>query len=166
MSKLTHKSFTALLDTINKGTTERRSQIQDALEFAAYCAQADRNADPAIRLFAVVGRETNRQNMATWLEQNAPIGFKDEVPFFHEKKWKGFEGLLSEFEECLALAPKWWTLKTKGAAVKDTIDVLELIRNLIKSAEGKAKKGIKVEHAEMLVELAAIANNAQYAKPE
>ena len=28
------------------------------------------------------------------------------------------------------------------------------------------KKGIKVEHAEVLVDLAAIANNAQYAKSE
>lgn len=162
MSKLTHKSFTALLDTINKGTTERRSQIQDALEFAAYCAQADRNADPAIRLFAVVGRETNRQNMATWLEQNAPIGFKDGVPFFHEKKWKMIDRTLVEFEQDVADATPWYMLKTSASEIKDTVDVLDLIRHLVKSAEGKAKKGVKVLHAETLAELSAIANRAEY----
>ena len=163
MSKLTHKSFTDLIGKINQSTSERRTMIQDALEFAAYCAFADRNADPAIRLFAVVGRETNRQNMAAWLEQNAPIGFKDGVPFFHEKKWKSFGGLLSEFEQCVAQATPWYMLKTKESEVKDTIDVLELIRHLVKSAESKGKKGITVKHSDVLTELSAIANRAEYA---
>lgn len=163
MSKLTHKTFTALLSAINKGTTERRQQIQDALEFAAYCAQADRNADPAIRLFAVVGRETNRQNMATWLSDYAPIGFKDGVPFFHEKKWKMWTGTLAEFEAEVTNAPRWYTLKTPAAEIKDTVDVAELLRHLVKKCEGQIRKGgKKVEHAELLAQVSALVNNATY----
>ena len=162
MSKLTHKSFTDLIGKINQSTSERRAMIQDALEFAAYCAFADRNADPAIRLFAVVGRETNRQNMATWLAQNAPIGFKDGVPFFHEKKWKMIDRTLVEFEQDVADATPWYMLKTSASEVKDTVDVLDLIRHLVKSAESKAKKGVNVLHGDVLAELSAIANRVEY----
>ena len=163
MSKLTHKTFTALLHDINKGTTERRAQIQDALEFAAYCAQADRNADPAIRLFAVVGRETNRQNMATWLSDYAPIGFKDGVPFFHEKKWKLWTGTVAEFETEIASAIRWWNIRTPASEVKDTVDVAELLRQLVKKCERNVTKGDKkVEHAELLAEVSALLNNHQY----
>lgn len=164
MSKLTHASFGDLIDKINKSTSERRSMIQDALEFAAYCAFADRNADPAIRLFAVVGRETNRQNMATWLAQNAPIGFKDGAPFFHEKKYKMIDRTKVEFEQDVADATPWYMLKTGASEINDTVDVLELIRHLVKKVEGQVKKGSKknVHHADLLIELAAIANRAEF----
>lgn len=162
---LTHKSFTKVIDDINKGTTERRGQIHEALMFCAYCARADRNADPAIRLFAVVGRETNRQNMAQWLSQNAPIGFKDGVPFFHEKKAKLYDDQsLVEFEASIQNATKWYMLKNETSEVKDTLDILELIRNAVKKGENAVKKGEKkIEHAELLAEVAALLNNKQYA---
>lgn len=167
MSKLTAASFSSLIDKINKSTSDRRQDIQAALEFAAYCAQADRNADPAIRLFAVVGRETNRQNMAKWLSELAPIGFKDGTPFFHEKKWKGWTGTLVEFEQGLFDAVPWYLLKTAASEIPDTVDVLEQLRHFLKKLERDVAKEVNgakrtVKHEELLAQVAALANSTEY----
>jgi hypothetical protein len=53
-------------------------------------------------------------------------------------------------------------LKTSASEVKDTVDVLDLIRHLVKSAESKAKKGVNVLHGDVLAELSAIANRVEY----
>jgi hypothetical protein len=164
MSIVTKSAFSELVSKINSSTTERRAMIQQALAYAAYYSVKDRNADPALRLFAVVGRETNRQNMADWLSEYGAIGFKDGVPFFHEKKWKDLSAsTLMQVEEEINNAPGWWAKRSATSEIKDTVDVLELIRAAIKRGESAIKKGDKkVLHTELLAQVAALLNDKQY----
>ena len=166
---ITEKQFTNLLSDINKGTSIRREQLQCALRHAAFHAAVHRNADPSLRLFAVVGKETNVKGMAKWLELNAPIGFRDGVAFYHEKKWKTIYATLTgvEVERELMKAIPFWRHKDKSTDIEDTpIDYLELVRAIIKKAETNAKKveGKKAEkHRELIDQLATLCNNTQYA---
>lgn len=166
MAVITDKQFTDLVDRINTSTTERREMIQKALAYAAYYSIKDRNADPALRLFAVVGRETNRQNMADWLSEHGAIGFKDNAPFFHEKKWKDHNGnfhSMVELEAALKVAPQWWAKRSHTSEIKDTVDVLELIRAIVKKCDKVKEKGVQtLKHADLITQLSAIANATEY----
>ena len=179
MPIVTEKQYTVLLSEINTGTTLRREQLQSALDFCAYHSGVHKNADPAIRLFAVVGRETNVKSMARWLEANAPIGFKDGVAFFHEKKWKmDFkEATACEIESEIKGALPFWRVKSSEDAIKDTpMDAAELLRAVLTSIANQAKvnamsddkrgkrKVKPILHAELADKVAALINDAQYAK--
>ena len=83
---LNNTQFADLIGKINKSTSERRSDIQEALVFAACIAQRDRNVDPVIRLFAVIGNETNRKAIAHWLSANAPVFFKEDMAELSDKR--------------------------------------------------------------------------------
>lgn len=176
MTIITDKQFTALIADINTGTTTRREQLDTALRFAAFHAAVHRNSDPALRLFAVVGRESNLRGMARWLSTNAPIAFKDEVPFFHEKMWK------LNYKECSALeiereiqgALPFWRVKAKDEAVEDTppMDVMEELRAVLAKVANQVKANAKpdgkrakreVKHLELVDQVAAILNNKTYA---
>lgn len=175
MSKLTEKQYTDLLDKINKGTTDRRADLDAALRFAAFHAAAHKNSDPAIRLFMVVGRETNLRGMARWLEANSPIGFKEGVPFFHEKKWKMDYRAMSalEIEQAVYEVLPFWRVKAKEDAIPDTppLDVMEELRALLTKVANQVKANAKpdskrtkreVKHLELVDEVAAILNDKQY----
>ena len=175
---ITTGQYTELLSKINEDTSTRRARLQCALRHAAYHAALHRNADPAIRLFAVVGRETNVRGMAKWLEANAPIAFKEGVAFFHEKKWKTNYATATGVEiECeLMEALPFWRVKDAATEIQDTqLDVLDELRAVLTrisnqakvnamTADKRGKRKVKtILHGEIADQVAAILNQAQYA---
>ena len=65
------------------------------------------------------------------------------------------------------MANPWWNLAKKAKEVSSTLDVLDSLRSFLKRMEKEAAKEIDgkkitVEHAELLTQLAAIANDKQY----
>ena len=175
---ITEKQYSELLREINKDTSTRRAKLQCALRHAAFHAALHRNADPAIRLFAVVGRETNLRGMAKWMEANAPIAFRDGVAFFHEKKWKTNYASATgvEIEAELMEALPFWRVKDATAEIQDTkLDVLDELRAVLAkisnqakvnamTADKRGKRKVKeILHGEIADQVAAILNQAQYA---
>ena len=137
---LTTANFTDLIGKINKGTTERRNDIQEALIFAACIAQRDRNTDPVIRLFAVIGNETNRKAISHWLSINAPIYFKDEMPKLADRKQREYDGTMEELEAWLRKQPEWFKHATKTNVADNVWDSNEFAESIAKYLEKAAKK--------------------------
>lgn len=144
-----------------------------AAEFAFSDAQ---NVEPLTQL-VVKGVEfrfkgIDNQVLINWIEKHCPARWvKKDAKF---KFAKGFEG---EFDaEALAAAP-WWKKAKKPTQVASSIDYLDMVRGLLKRMEAEAAVMIEVEengakvtkarevqHAELLQKIAAIANEAEYAK--
>ena len=162
---LNNTQFTDLIGKINKSTSERRSDIQEALVFAACIAQRDRNVDPVIRLFAVIGNETNRTAIAHWLSANAPVFFKEDMAKLSDKRQKEFDGTMEEFEADLRNQPEWHKYATKSNAAEniwDGAEKFDALRKYITNMEKQAKDKKDDKLLEVLVAVHATLNNHQY----
>ena len=167
MSMLSDNGFTDVISEINKGTSVRREQIQDALLFCAYKAQADRNTDPTIRLFAVIGNETNRRAISHWLSTNAPVYFKEGAPKLGDKRQKEWTGTLVEYEAAIQAALPWYKMGAslnKAENVWDGNDEMLKLRQRIAKLEKDAAKHDDKELSAALALVNATLNNVEYGK--
>lgn len=151
-----------LIKTIKTRSAKQREDIQQALVECALFAYEDRNTDPAIRLFAAVGNDTNRKAMSHWLSTNACIHFKDEKPVLSDKRQKEMAEFTAEeraeYLESLATAPKWHEHaadSNTATNVWDHGEQLEKLREYLDKVAKRAKKNNDAELAKLATLMAA-----------
>lgn len=160
---MTIKQLNAKISGLAKRTAKWRDDVQVVLVGCAQHAYDNGNVDPATRLVkALTGADARA--LIHWIEGHMPaIWMKAENQFRFNKSFKG------EYDAVALLGDAWWELAAKPKDISSSLDVLESLRSFIKRMEREAAKEVDgkkvtVEHAELLTQIKALANNTEYAK--
>jgi hypothetical protein len=140
------KKLNSLIKKIGTTAAKQRAEIQEALIGCAVIAQRDRNTDPTIRLFAVVGTGVYRAGMSKWLSLNAPIHFVNGEPKLSSDRQKEKEievgYTIAQFEENIRAMPTWFDVdkeNNKEPNVWDSVKFATNFKEYLHKAFEKAK---------------------------
>lgn len=150
-----------------------KADAQTLLVECARHAFADKNVDPFTRMVNAA-EGLDRKTLVGWIVKHAPATWVQETGAF--KYNKAFEG---DFDADVLAKASWWEKTAKVTEIAVEIDMLKMVRDFIKRAEKEAAVEVaqqvdgvtttvkrKVQHAEILESLKALANSAEFAKGE
>lgn len=166
------KQFNARVGQLTKSNTKFKNEVQELLCIAAQYAFDDKNVDPLTNLVMRDGTfrfdGIDNKVLIHWIEAHIPARWDNK-----ESKFRFNKSFNAVYDAVVLLSEPWWKKQVTPSQVTSSIDLLAEVRSFIERLEKQASKKViiddkevamKVEHAEILAALKAVANDAQYTK--
>lgn len=154
---LTNEQFNKACKALKTAQAKSDDTIHKLGCVAIYYSVKDRNADPAIRLIASLGRSARRNDLISWMIHMGNLIFSDKKGLVFADKRHKPEDAQAIYDN--AEANPFWTIVAERKPIEIAFSRKRLLQ-IIKRIDNQVQHGARVDDPELLSKVRELAQQA------